>query len=113
MQDESMQTIENYHVYQTKIQMGFSAWAVCAIMVGISYPLMYQPCPFTQSDSVFWYLAAIIIIFQFGWAAAQISHLLRVHLICAPHISFCELGLSVALSQTQTQLGLFAAIFES
>lgn len=45
-------------------------------LVGISYPLMYQNFACWASPRAqFWYLANIIVVFQFGWAAAQISHL--------------------------------------
>eukprot|EP00667_Euglena_gracilis_P007843 EG_transcript_7932 len=46
------------------------------IMVGLTYPLMYERCPFVVGPGAqFWYLAVIIVLFQFGWAAGQISHL--------------------------------------
>ena len=53
-----------------------------SVLVLLSFPLLFAPCPGctnvnpnTTSGLVAVYYAALIIVFQAGWAIVQISHL--------------------------------------
>ncbi|KAK2551875.1 Major facilitator superfamily domain-containing protein 12 [Acropora cervicornis] len=49
-----------------------------AIFVSISFPFVFNPCLGCESSGhwvKFFYYAVFIVLFQFGWAASQISHL--------------------------------------
>jgi len=49
-----------------------------SVLVLLSFPLLFAPCP-GCTNSTSWlmvvYYAALIIVFQAGWAIVQISHL--------------------------------------
>lgn len=59
------------------------AWHILgSVLVLLSFPLLFAPCPGCRNmnpDSTSWlmavYYAALIIVFQAGWAIVQISHL--------------------------------------
>jgi Na+/melibiose symporter-like transporter len=53
-----------------------------SLLVLMSFPLLFAPCPGCRNmnpNSISWsmavYYAAVIIVFQAGWAIVQISHL--------------------------------------
>ena len=51
---------------------------VGVISVLISFPFMFNlciTCENTEQWALFYYYAPFVVIFQFGWAATQISHL--------------------------------------
>lgn len=54
----------------------FSPGTVCVLM---SFPLIFNPCLPCTNNTPQWvqivYFSPFIIVFQFGWAATQISHL--------------------------------------
>eukprot|EP00668_Euglena_longa_P041448 GGOE01054570.1.p1 GENE.GGOE01054570.1~~GGOE01054570.1.p1 ORF type:complete len:465 (+),score=126.66 GGOE01054570.1:54-1448(+) len=62
--------------------LGRKLWlATGYLMVGLTNPLLYIPCPVCSrspgGDGMvqFWYLAAVIVLMQFGWSVGQVSHL--------------------------------------
>jgi Na+/melibiose symporter-like transporter len=51
---------------------------VGVISILISFPFMFNlciTCENTEQWALFYYYAPFVVIFQFGWAATQISHL--------------------------------------
>ena len=58
------------------------------ISVLISFPFMFNLCITCENSPQwyrFWYYAPFVVIFQFGWAATQISHLSLI-----PQLTTCK-----------------------
>ena len=56
--------------------------------VVLSFPFIFLPCPTCEGAdeyALLVYYSAFIIIFQFGWAAVQISHLSMI-----PELTSCQ-----------------------
>lgn len=43
-------------------------------MIG-AFPFIFSPCQQGERDAQIFYYSMFVIIFQFGWASVQISHL--------------------------------------
>ncbi|XP_037039122.1 major facilitator superfamily domain-containing protein 12-like [Bradysia coprophila] len=54
-------------------------------LVFLTFPLIFSICPWCTTAPVWWtptYFAAVILLFQLGWATVQISHLAMIPELC-------------------------------
>lgn len=54
-------------------------------LVFLTFPLIFSICPWCITAPIWWaptYFAAVILLFQLGWATVQISHLAMIPELC-------------------------------